>query len=90
MGVLSGEVGSGDYRRGLVALRDTLARELEFAERAADVAALSRQLVDVMARLAELDSGSAGGGTGEEATPLDEVRARRAARGAGASAAGRA
>ena len=77
------EVSSGDRRRGLVALRDRLAGDLEWAERASDVAALSRQLSDAMRQLGELDAGAAPASVGVEVkTPLDELTKRRASRGA--------
>src|SRR5918994_989198 len=49
----TGEVGSGDTRRGLEALRDHLAAAVEVAE-PHNVASLSRQLHDVLKSLAAL------------------------------------
>lgn len=65
---------------GLVALRDTLARSIDSCDSMRDLAALSRQLTDVLAQIAALDAGS---GEGDE---LDEIAARRASRGSGSAA----
>ena len=63
---------------GLVALRDRLALELDSAEQSRDVAALSRQFTDVLLQIEEMTSGAAE--TGKPASPLDELRRKRAER----------
>lgn len=62
---------------GLVALRDRLAVELDSAEQPAAVAALSRQFTDVLIQIDELDVTPA---ADAPASPLDEMRRRRAER----------
>jgi hypothetical protein len=62
---------------GLVALRDRLALELDSAEQSAAVAALSRQFTDVLLQIDELDVKPA---VDAPASPLDEMRRRRAER----------
>lgn len=60
----------------LEALRDRLAAEIDACESARDLAALSRQYVDVATRLDELSAD-----TKQEGTVLDELAKRRAAGG---------
>lgn len=69
---------SGDRLAALKDLRDLIARTITETDSARDVAALSRQLTDVLAliEVAEKDSPSA------VVTPLDEMAKRRSARGA--------
>jgi len=62
---------------GLVALRDRLALELDTATQPAAVAALSRQFTDVLLQIDELDVKPA---ADAPASPLDEMRQRRAER----------
>lgn len=62
---------SGDSRKSLVALRDYLAVLLDAAE-AKDAAPLARQLALTLEKLSALPAG--------EASPLDDLAARRAAR----------
>lgn len=71
MGLLEA-VQSGDRVKALTELRDTLAREIEACDSARDVAALSRQLTDVLAMLAKAAPPESKG------TPLDELASRRA------------
>lgn len=75
---LSDAVGKG-RREGLVALRDLLAAQMDSSGDVRSLAALAKQLTDV---LRELDSIP----TGAEVTPVDEVAAARAARRAAAQA----
>ena len=63
---------------GRVALRDRLAAEIDTAEQSRDVAALSRQFSDVLLQIDELSSGAAD--AGKPASPLDELRRKRAER----------
>lgn len=51
---LSKAAASGDRLKALVALRDRLAEAIEATESARDVAALSRQLTDVLAQIEEV------------------------------------
>lgn len=67
---------SGDRVEALRDLRDELASSIVNAESARDVAALSRQFTDV---LAQIDALSPMVKVGD---PVDEITARRAARGA--------
>ena len=46
----------GDQLNTLIALRDRLAHELDVTRSARDVAALSRQLTEVLALIADLDN----------------------------------
>ncbi|WP_157251108.1 hypothetical protein [Nonomuraea typhae] len=77
MAELVEEVGSGDRRRALKALRDKLAAELSGSEGRTS-AALAKELVAV---LRELDSLP----LPKEASSVDDLAAKRAARRAGAS-----
>ena len=74
---LSEEAAKGRLE-GLVALRGRLAEELEAGAQARDVAALSRQFTDVLAQIDELSAGASG--AGKAASPLDELRRKRAER----------
>jgi hypothetical protein len=74
---------SGDRVATLTALRDRLASAIDECDQLRDLAPLSRQLVGIVA---ELDALS----TSEEVTVLDELRAKRADRGADTDAPGRA
>lgn len=75
----------GDRLDTLRTLRNRLAQQIDETDSARDVAALSRQLTDVLAQLAEAEPQTKAG------DPVDEIAERRAARGAGAAAgAGRA
>ena len=78
---LSDAASSGDRLGTLKELRDLIARTIQDAEQARDVAALSRQLTDVLARIADLE-GEAPAVAGGPVDPLDELLARREARGA--------
>jgi len=74
---LSEIAATGDRLATLERLRDHLAREIESSQTTArDLAALSRQLQQVLAEIAELRPPAETKGT-----PLDELNARRAARG---------
>ena len=63
---------------GLIALRDRLALEIDSAEQARDVAALSRQFSDVLVQIDELSGSSAA--EGPVATPLDGLMKKIAER----------
>lgn len=80
---LAEEIASGDLRRQLVALRDYVAHELEANRcrtcqmsqlRTGDTAALVLRLQKINEEIAALPPESG------EVSPLDELRARRAAR----------
>lgn len=66
---------SGDRGAALRSLRDLLARTIQTCDSARDIAALSRQLTDVLNQLESLPKPA-------EGTPLDELANRR--RGSGA------
>lgn len=69
-------VAAGNDRAAtLRALRDRVARELDKTDSARDVAALSRQMTEVLAQLEAIP-------TGKEISAADEVAARRASRSA--------
>ena len=69
---------SNDRVRSLVALRDTLAGAIDTCDSLRDLATLARQLAEVLAQIDELTPEQAKAGD-----PIDEIAARRAARGAG-------
>lgn len=69
-----------DRVRTLLALRDTLARAIDNCDSLRDLSSLSARLTDVLDQIAELAPIKA------EGDPVDEITARRAARGAGSSA----
>lgn len=71
-GPLEVAAASGDRLKALTALRDRLAKEIEGCDSARDVAALSRQLTDVLRQVEELTPDVA-----EERSPLDELAQRR-------------
>ena len=75
---LSAVAETGDRPATLRALRDVLARQIETCNSSRDVAALSRQLTDVLNQLASLPAPA-------EGTPLDELKKRRVDRRAGAA-----
>lgn len=66
---------SGDPLRALEELRDRLAREIDRADSARDVATLSKQFMEVLNGLGSTESAAQGRGT-----VLDELRARRQAK----------
>lgn len=66
---------SGDRPATLRALRDRLAVEIQTCDSARDIAALSRQLTDVLNQLESLPKPA-------EGTPLDELANRRRSSGA--------
>lgn len=68
---------SGDRLKSLEVLRDRIASAIDDCGSARDLAALSRQLTDVLAQIAEIESSSAGKRKGN---PLDELAKRRASR----------
>lgn len=68
---------SNDRKRALVALRDKLAASIDECESMRDLAPLSSRLSYVLAQIEELTPKVQ---TGD---PVDEIAARRAARGAG-------
>jgi hypothetical protein len=67
-------VEGGDRFQRLCWLRDLLTAAVAGSESARDLAALSRQLTDVLAQIDEIAPAKPKG------TPLDELEARRAAR----------
>lgn len=67
------EIGSGDERRALIAMRDVLAQHLLTAESSV-VAQVAARLQAVVKRLAELDD------TTTEVSTSDEIARRREAR----------
>ena len=71
---------SDDRRLSLVALRDTLAAAIDRCESMRDLAALSARLSDVLAQIEMLTPRV------EVGDAVDEITARRAARGAGPAA----
>jgi hypothetical protein len=71
---------SGDRLAALRELRGLLARSIFGADSSRDVAALSRQLTEVLEQIAGLEKAA----EPVRGTPLDELRARRRDRGAGA------
>ena len=77
MSDLAAEVGSGDRYRGLVALRDRLAADLEGLD-ARYVAPVAKQLADVIREIDSLPQS-------REASTVDDLTSRRKARRAAAS-----
>jgi hypothetical protein len=73
---LTAVAASGDRLDTLRALRDTLASAIDATESARDLAALSRQLTDVLEQVAECEKAA----PKPKGTPLDELATRRAAR----------
>lgn len=72
-----GAVKTNDRAKALTALRNRIARSIDECDSMRDLAALSRQLTDVLRQLEELQPAPAAVGS-----PVDEVSKRRAARGA--------
>lgn len=68
---VAGAAGTGDRVAALRALRDRLAAEIDECDSARDLAALSRQLTDVLGQLAEFAPAV------REVSPLDELAERR-------------
>lgn len=73
---LSEAVRAGDTLKSLEAVRDQIAKDLDVCDSMRDSAALYSRLVDVLARIDELKPAEP---KGDE---IDEIAARRAARGA--------
>jgi len=71
MGRLKTAAKSGDRLKALIELRDLLAGRLEGAEADRDVAALSRQFVQVTAEIDEIRNA-----TTEKTSSLSEMRAK--------------
>jgi len=69
-------VAGGDRRESLIALRDELARRMVAADK--DIAAIARQLTNILQAIAELPAPA-------ERSTLDEIAAKRAARRTAAS-----
>lgn len=67
---------SGDRLAALIELRDLIAQHLDLSDSARDVAALSRQLTDVLSQIESITAA----GAHAKGTPLDELANRRAAR----------
>jgi hypothetical protein len=63
---------TGDQAATLTSLRDRLAREIDQSDCARDIAALSRQLVDVMARIEAI--------TKPKVSAVDQLAKKRANR----------
>ncbi|MEV4670983.1 hypothetical protein AB0K34_04950 [Actinomadura sp. NPDC049382] len=84
LGGLSEAAATGSRLTALRALRDRLAAEIDAGPMPRDLAALSRQLTDVLAQIEALAPPE------QKGTPLDELANRRAGRGATAPRAGRA
>lgn len=78
MGVLEAAQ-SDDRLEALIAMRDTLAQAIDACESMRDLAALNRQLMDVLKEIAELAPDAKAG------DPIDDLASRRAARRAGAA-----
>lgn len=75
--MLTDSASSGDRLRTLEDLRDVLAQRIEDCRSSRDLAALSARLQSVLSEIAELRAGA------RPATdPVDEINARRQARGA--------
>lgn len=71
---------SGDRLATLQALRDTLADQIAETDSGRDMAALSRQLTDVLKQIVDIAPEKKAG------DPVDEIAARRAARRSGPAA----
>ena len=67
---------TGSRLEALKALRSILADQLDICESARDVAALSRQMTDVLRQIEELENGTEGGTTKEEGSRFEELIAR--------------
>lgn len=76
MGDLVTAAQSGDRLKTLIALRNRLAQQIEQTESGRDLAALSRQLNEVLREIADLP-------TGEHTTAADEIARKREERRAG-------
>ena len=83
-GSLTEAAASGSRLAALESLRDLLAAEIDAGPAPRDLAALSRQLTDVLAQIEQLAPPE------KKGTPLDELAKRRAGRGAAAPGASRA
>jgi hypothetical protein len=70
----------GDRLESLRALRDVLARAMDSSDSGRDIAALANRLTDVLQQIEVAEKASAP----VKGTPLDELRAKRSRRGAGA------
>lgn len=68
--------------RGLEALRDRLAVELDGCESSRDVAALSIRFMDVLEQISELSGGGTRTESASPSSPVDEFTRRRRSRGA--------
>ena len=75
-------VQTGSRLDALRALRDTLARSIDGSDSGRDVAALSRQLTDVLSQIEAAEKASAPA----KGTPLDELARRRGGSAAGGRA----
>ena len=71
---------AGDQLAAVRDLRDLLARQIVGCDSLRDLAALSRQFTDVLAQIEAIAPSKA------EVDAVDEITARRAARGAGSAA----
>lgn len=81
---VAGAAASNDRLATLVALRNTLARSIDECESMRDLAALSRQMTDVLAQIDAVAPPE------QKGDAVDEIAARRAARRSGsATGAGR-
>ncbi|WP_326600522.1 hypothetical protein [Rhodococcus sp. PD04] len=84
-GTLSAAVETDDRATILRALRLRLTKAIEESTSARDIAALSKQLLDVLAQLDALEGRTGAAAPERRSTPLDELNKRRAARIAGAA-----
>lgn len=76
---ISDAAANGTRKDVLIALRDRIAAELEAGVPARDLAPLARQLRDITKELDDMNAG-------REASPANDLAARRAARRPGAQA----
>lgn len=72
---LNESAASGDRLKALQDLRDILAKEIVLCESSRDLAALSARFQSVLSEIALLDTTESAG------DPIDEIAARRSARG---------
>lgn len=71
-------IADGDRLKSLRALRDRIAETIQVTDSARDLAALSRQMTEVLSQIEALEKRA----PEEKGTPLDELAKRRSARGA--------
>lgn len=76
---------SGDRLKALQDLRDLIATQLDLTDSARDIAALAARFQSVLSEIEALDNAS-----GKAGDPVDEIAARRSARGGSTARPGRA